>query len=146
MRGEWIEIGTAPTTGTFSRSLPMRGEWIEISRVSKRVAPPRGLSPCGESGLKWPRGGSLQRHRGLSPCGESGLKSRQAQGAGKGSASLPMRGEWIEMAARWKPTTASRVSPHAGESGLKFHRAGVAHVGHVGSLPMRGEWIEIPST
>ena len=56
--------------------------------------------------------------------------------------SLPMRGEWIEIAAfRRQQAQQYRLSP-CGESGLKScpyqdQRA------RVQSLPMRGEWIEI---
>ena len=55
-------------------SLPMRGEWIEMLDNLKSMIDIGGLSPCGESGLKW-----RQRINGpaiacLSPCGESGLK------------------------------------------------------------------------
>ena len=55
----------------------MRGEWIEMfGRDSKRVGKQiEGLSPCGESGLKYADGrrppAEVLR---LSPCGESGLK------------------------------------------------------------------------
>ena len=52
MRGEWIEIGTALTYEEAAASLPMRGEWIEM-KLSPACWPGwRGLSPCGESGLK----------------------------------------------------------------------------------------------
>ena len=56
--------------------------------------------------------------------------------------SLPMRGEWIEMAARWKPTTASRCLSPCGESGLKCLSRPDRKLDQL-SLPMRGEWIEI---
>ena len=75
MRGEWIEIAhkigplKAPVT-----SLPMRGEWIEIWLVVVLQAVNFGLSPCGESGLKYRAGVGLIPARRLSPCGESGLK------------------------------------------------------------------------
>ena len=57
----------------------------------------------------------------LSPCGESGLKcGMEKAGCVLMGKSLPMRGEWIEIA----------------------HGAG-PDVQADQSLPMRGEWIEI---
>ena len=53
----------------------MRGEWIEIAACKGRIYATNGLSPCGESGLK-----SVVRGQTLQTL-----------------ASLPMRGEWIEI-------------------------------------------------
>ena len=53
----------------------MRGEWIEIRSRWWTAADAAGLSPCGESGLKW--------HSMATAAAETG--------------SLPMRGEWIEI-------------------------------------------------
>ena len=83
-------------------SLPMRGEWIEISHHMPY----------------------LRYHGGLSPCGESGLKFRAERGepTGRGR-SLPMRGEWIEMLVVERlPECRKGLSP-CGESGLKFRDA-----------------------
>jgi len=77
----------------------MRGEWIEIAYVPEGFGTGDGLSPCGESGLK-----SLHH---IIVC--------------KVIMSLPMRGEWIEIAKT------------------------LLYVACFESLPMRGEWIEIPS-
>ena len=53
----------------------MRGEWIEICAVWFVGSLTIGLSPCGESGLKFDR-----------------IHQRPTA-----NESLPMRGEWIEM-------------------------------------------------
>ena len=55
-----------------------------------------------------------------SPCGERGLKLLAALAAAGGSASLPVRGAWVEI----------RPFPASGIPG-------------VGSLPVRGAWVEI---
>ena len=58
------------------------------------------------------------------------------------AASLPMRGEWIEICAEcWRAYLVWRLSP-CGESGLKLLRQNLS-APCCGSLPMRGEWIEI---
>ena len=62
---------------------------------------------------------TVTAYNSLSPCGESGLKLIEFCVEHGIPTSLPMRGEWIEMAAL---TGVNRVAP---------------------SLPMRGEWIEI---
>ena len=98
MRGEWIEIASFLDLFTALRSLPMRGEWIEISLLPALAYPPQGLSPCGESGLKFFPVYSMNFVSG----------------------SLPMRGEWIEIDVSAVCTVGVIVSPHAGESGLKF--------------------------
>ena len=51
MRGEWIEIPGYVIELMWSGSLPMRGEWIEIIKMKNELVN-KGLSPCGESGLK----------------------------------------------------------------------------------------------
>ena len=96
MRGEWIEISAAVGESIQTVSLPMRGEWIEIA-PDNRCGHAQGLSPCGESGLKY---GPELRAAGV-------------------IVSLPMRGEWIEMLTLFVGSgMASRLSP-CGESGLK---------------------------
>ena len=77
----------------------MRGEWIEIMANETANTKAGSLSPCGESGLKF---------AGVDQLARAVL-------------SLPMRGEWIEIAAC------------------------ASGAGHKPSLPMRGEWIEISS-
>ena len=83
-----------------------------------------------------------QKTISLSPCGESGLKLRGGQRHVQRLRSLPMRGEWIEIAC-WAARLArpTSLSP-CGESGLKF-RSHPRTDGGEESLPMRGEWIEI---
>ena len=70
----------------------MRGEWIEIGRHGLAFQAVNGLSPCGESGLK---------------SAHHGEKQEQDE-------SLPMRGEWIEIASCAWVSPAAIVSPHAG--------------------------------
>ena len=53
----------------------MRREWVEITIWSKREFNRNGLSPCGESGLKFSTGSKII----------SGIKS------------LSMRREWVEI-------------------------------------------------
>ena len=53
MRGEWIEIPFANAIAFCKKSLPMRGEWIEILPLYNLNPVVTGLSPCGESGLKY---------------------------------------------------------------------------------------------
>ena len=53
MRGEWIEIIKHGAAISIRWSLPMRGEWIEMVLAALFPAMADGLSPCGESGLKF---------------------------------------------------------------------------------------------
>ena len=55
MQGEWIEIlaDIAAVMGR-DRSLPMQGEWIEMTKFDRIGGLNMGLSPCRESGLKFP--------------------------------------------------------------------------------------------
>ena len=78
------------------------------------------LSPCGESGLK-SRGtrSPAPAPAGLSPCGESGLKYQRGKFLVVGHASLPMRGEWIEIFSGSFPSTFGLCLSPCGESGLK---------------------------
>ena len=92
MRGEWIEMPPAGPAVPRSGSLPMRGEWIEMGTQQAKRAGRRGLSPCGESGLK-----SKRIYLTCNPGG-----------------SLPMRGEWIEIAKGFADVGGIQVSPHAG--------------------------------
>ena len=92
MRGEWIEIALSFLRPPYAWSLPMRGEWIEIAPCGRARCAPTGLSPCGESGLKF--FGGEYGHVGI--------------------ASLPMRGEWIEIVTKDAPDMLLGVSPHAG--------------------------------
>ena len=75
MRGEWIEILGLRGPDFGFLSLPMRGEWIEIRSRWWTAADAAGLSPCGESGLKFSNSCDCQMY----------------------FVSLPMRGEWIEI-------------------------------------------------
>ena len=77
----------------------------------------------------------------LSPCGESGLKWEVLCGVRHGYASLPMRGEWIEIYLARNAACVLCLSP-CGESGLKCHYKPHEQPFRP-SLPMRGEWIEI---
>jgi len=79
------------------KSLPTRGEWIEISRVESTALLRLGLSPHGESGLKWLPVQSSTIPLSLSPHGESGLKYHLRESGSLEQESLPTRGEWIEM-------------------------------------------------
>jgi len=80
--------------------------------------------------------------KGLSPHGESGLKLSMLRLMSATRASLPARGEWIEIKKNWSLGNEKKgLSPH-GESGLKLPR--VSDATYCGeSLPARGEWIEI---
>ena len=73
-RGEWIEMTIWKCCASNITSLPTRGEWIEIAVKYKGRFGRRGLSPRGESGLKFVGDGSTAKFKGLSPRGESGLK------------------------------------------------------------------------
>ena len=98
MRGEWIEIVWLTQAADPYASLPMRGVWIEmVARRLRRCAAPLGLSPCGESGLKFFPDLNSATCGGLSPCGESGLKWAVGIVFFVAFWSLPMRGEWIEI-------------------------------------------------
>ena len=120
MRGEWIEMSRTLVLSRAFQSLPMRGEWIEIQRQFCRQRALYGLSPCGESGLKFAVHRGALEPLGLSPCGESGLKWLPGDAGAPGAASLPMRGEWIEIYAfPWAFTSFPCLSP-CGESGLKY--------------------------
>ena len=120
MRGEWIEIKRAFWKWAIRLSLPMRGEWIEIEFVGVETLLRNGLSPCGESGLKF---------------------SCSFQSAPASDRSLPMRGEWIEMRRQVHRHPQPRLSP-CGESGLKW-AVPQPFKRQLRSLPMRGEWIEM---
>ena len=79
-----------------------------------------GRSPCGERGLKFCRARrNCQSPKRRSPCGERGLKSSPRRLTPLTSASLPVRGAWIEIQVI--------VTPNA----------------FCTSLPVRGAWIEI---
>ena len=57
VRGAWIEIKIS--TMSFIScvlSLPVRGAWIEIQLQMFLAVIHLGRSPCGERGLKFPRG------------------------------------------------------------------------------------------
>ena len=69
----------------------MRGEWIEMVSM-EIVLMLNGLSPCGESGLKWSAAVTVSARRCLSPCGESGLKLTGLSDGNADIESLPMRG------------------------------------------------------
>ena len=79
--------------------------------------------------------------QGLSPCGESGLKSLVWDVVEQVELSLPMRGEWIEMAPISPPCMRSPSLPMRGEW-IEIV-GGVVLTARRRSLPMRGEWIEI---
>ena len=51
---------------------------------------------------------------GRSPCGERGLKYRANAILGKYSASLPVRGAWIEISSIRAVCARSPVAPRAG--------------------------------
>ena len=80
-----------------SRSLPVRGAWVEMSGSSIARVSLKCRSPCGERGLKLLAAGGSGWPLGRSPCGERGLKYRANAILGKYSASLPVRGAWIEI-------------------------------------------------
>ena len=107
---------------------------------SRRIEP--SLSPCGESGLKFLVGRHEAHHEASLPMrGEwieiTGFPFRPRQ-----APSLPMRGEWIEIcSAPGVPAGEVGLSP-CGESGLKSSLR-QRHALALLSLPMRGEWIEI---
>ena len=117
--GEWIEISAVGFRSQQRQSLPVWGEWIEISVSTRFSGSARRLSPCGESGLKFPLPGRF------APC----------------SRSLPVWGEWIEIAPGKRRRNISGLSP-CGESGLKWGCGGRCGL-LLGSLPVWGEWIEI---
>ena len=77
------------------------------------------LSPCGESGLKYHQLQRALQGSRLSPCGESGLKSLAAPHLAQLPGSLPMRGEWIEMARVTNGIIRTQSLSPCGESGLK---------------------------
>ena len=97
----------------------MWGEWIEIYLLQDLTDDQKGLSPCGESGLKSFRLKFVKYIIRLSPCGESGLKSR----------------------SELYNNNYNRLSP-CGESGLKSVGT-VRSTDDYWSLPVWGEWIEI---
>ena len=117
----------------------MRGEWIEISSKAEKSHSASCLSPCGESGLKSHGLTSCGRGRASLPMRGEWIEicGRCAKWAAKRS--LPMRGEWIEMSVRFPATTTGTCLSPCGESGLKFdpHVAliGVLHVSpHAGRV------------
>ena len=90
--GEWIEMRFRAGSSGPVGSLPVWGEWIEIiSQLAKH-----------------------RRAIGLSPCGESGLKYRQTVFRVHGGLSLPVWGEWIEIMALPPRLWEDIVSPRVG--------------------------------
>ena len=79
--------------------------------------------------------------KGRSPCGERGLKCVFGFQMLTVSASLPVRGAWIEISGVAVPGAGSGRSP-CGERGLKFLTS-CANRPTLPSLPVRGAWIEI---
>ena len=103
--GQYIEEG----------SLPVRGAWIEMALEVRAADDHVGRSPCGERGLKWHDYWSVAD--GLprrSPCGERGLKLLAAGWLLARSASLPVRGAWIEINSPNKRHAPAHVAPRAG--------------------------------
>ena len=146
VRGAWIEIGRdSEALRRAGWSLPVRGAWIEIITAKRGRKREKRRSPCGERGLKYAcylqpaehLGRSPCGERGLksllaavissalpcrSPCGERGLKSLQVNHAVTTSASLPVRGAWIEILVnRVRHDQVDGRSP-CGERGLKYSR------------------------
>ena len=74
----------------------MRGEWIEIVMHYLAYRYNKGLSPCGESGLKFLVGFLEARILSLPMRGEW-IEMLVPVYYDGGGLSLPMRGEWIEM-------------------------------------------------
>ena len=57
VRGAWIEIKSVRREFIDAlSSLPVRGAWIEIKNAAQTGKALMGRSPCGERGLKSPRG------------------------------------------------------------------------------------------
>ena len=95
----------------------MNQESIIIRRES-------GRSPCGERGLKSLDPAKIQNSSSRSPCGERGLKYKNGWKIPQISASLPVRGAWIEIVrVRQKSKSKNGRSP-CGERGLKSPAAG----------------------
>ena len=76
-------------------------------------------SPCGERGLKWQGLGSAARCIGRSPCGERGLKSADCRACLIATASLPVRGAWVEIMFCGVKFSAQCGRSPCGERGLK---------------------------
>ena len=115
VRGAWIEmINSLYSLGKKSLSLPVRGAWIEILFTIISFSAPKGRSPCGERGLKYilPFPNYIATSR--SPCGERGLKCPCGITIPLFSASLPVRGAWIEMFRAGCAFLCASVAPRAG--------------------------------
>ena len=98
-------------------SLPVRGAWVEIRTCADCVQPERSRSPCGERGLKYDHLVVNGLRGGRSPCGERGLKFAGASAVRGMSASLPVRGAWVEMASSACRSCGGVVAPRAGSVG-----------------------------
>ncbi len=120
-RGAWIETVPVVWSASPSASLPSRGAWIETAGGLGTVCKGVSRSPHGGRGLKHrPIHESIAYPQGRSPHGGRGLKLRAGRGPGRGVASLPSRGAWIETTHHpgcW-PGMYCR-SPHGGR-GLKL--------------------------
>ena len=123
VRGAWIEMfGSRLFGGWMRSSLPVRGAWIEISLRCKPGRLSARRSPCGERGLKClSPGGTLQKVCRRSPCGERGLKFRCRQPYRAVSASLPVRGAWIEIIYKRRILPCPVRRSPCGERGLKLY-------------------------
>ena len=94
--GEWIEIQPAHAAASASASLPVWGEWIEMGWGIGHYKP-TGLSPCGESGLKWPEMRLVSCGLMSLPVWGEWIEIATAIGNARISMSLPVWGEWIEI-------------------------------------------------
>ena len=92
----------------------MWGEWIEIRLALSAQRTPVGLSPCGESGLKWIMPGLVYHiHQSLPMRGEW-IEIVHVSVEIIVVTSLTMRGEWIEIRTALTSMSTTCVSPHAG--------------------------------
>ena len=125
------------------RSLPVRGAWIEMGKLPVAGFGDLCRSPCGERGLKCPNPCcTARRPSRRSPCGERGLKLSGSVSGASITASLPVRGAWIEIAMPGKVLLRSLSLPVRG-AWIEMSRALFRSFHRPGSLPVRGAWIEI---
>ena len=94
----------------------MWGEWIEMEKHSRKLKRKLGLSPCGESGLKYADGRRPPAEVLSLPVWGEWIEITRFPGLVFPAAlSLPVWGEWIEIQSCVSTTGKPlRVSPRVG--------------------------------
>ena len=112
--GEWIEIFNNICFGLQNRSLPAWGAWIEIRSTNCATGISSGLSPHGESGLKYCGMVHIIWFITSLPAWGEWIEMRTDESPDRPITSLPAWGEWIEIESTAYYCRCALVSPRMG--------------------------------